>query len=81
MNKQRLPQESAFEYKLRLIKAHQSGELDAGWNESCALLGNQQNPDQLRNGAKGMLEYDDSIKGHNGVANRILAISDLHVPF
>ena len=48
MNKQRLPQESAFEYKLRLIKAHQAGELDADWNEICELLGNQQNPDHLR---------------------------------
>lgn len=81
MNKQRLPQESAFEYKLRLIKAHQSGELDADWNEICALLGNQQNPDHLRKVAKGIMEYDDYIHGHNGVANRILAISDLHVPF
>ena len=81
MNKQRLPQESAFEYKLRLIKAHQSGELDADWNEICALLGNQQNPDHLRKVAKGIMEYDNYLHGQSGVANRILAISDLHVPF
>ncbi len=37
--------------------------------------------DHLRKTAYGLLEYDTYIHGFNGVATKILSISDLHVPF
>lgn len=81
MNKERLPQETDFEYKLRLIRAHDAGIIDADWAEICSLLGDQQTPDHLRKVAKGIMEYDNYLHGRRGAANRILALSDFHVPF
>lgn len=38
-------------------------------------------PDQLRKQAVGYDEYDSWIHGDNGIATKILSISDAHVPF
>lgn len=45
------------------------------------MLGLDITPDQLRKQAVGYDEYDSWIHGDNGIATRILSISDAHVPF
>lgn len=81
MTKMRLPNETDFEYKRRLIRAHANGTIDADWPEICNLLGRKETPDHLRRVAKGIMEYDDYLYGNRGAACRVLALSDFHVPF
>lgn len=73
--------ETEFEWKLRLCLAKKRNEIDLDWQEIVDILGLDINKDQLRKQAVGYYEYDEYIHGYGGVANRILAISDLHVPF
>lgn len=81
MNKHKMSSETPFEYKLRLIRGHADGTLDADWNEINELLGGHQNPDHLRKVAKGIMEYDAYLHNEGGTSHRILALSDFHVPF
>ena len=81
MDIKRRENETEFEWKLRLCLAKKRGEIDLDWQEIVEILGLDINKDQLRKQAVGYFEYDEYIHGCGGVANRILAISDLHVPF
>lgn len=81
MDLNRHDNETAFEHKLRLCKSKINREIDLDWSEIVELLGLDVSADHLRKTAYGMIEYDDYIKGFNGVATTILSISDLHVPF
>lgn len=51
------------------------------WVEIRDMLGLSITPDQLRKQAVGYLEYDNYINGFEGVSERILCISDVHIPF
>ena len=81
MDIKRRENETEFEWKLRLCLAKKRGEIDLDWQEIVEILGLDITKDQLRKQAVGYFEYDEYIHGYGGVANRILAISDLHVPF
>lgn len=81
METNRLENESSFEWKLRLCKAKLNGDIDLDWSEICDVLGLDISADHLRKCSYGYIEYDNYIHGDNGVANRILSISDLHIPF
>lgn len=73
--------ETMFEWKLRLCKAKINKECDLDWQEIVDLLGLEVSADHLRKTAYGLIEYDNYIHNLNGVSNRILSISDLHIPF
>lgn len=73
--------ETIFEWKLRLCKAKINKECDLDWQEIVDLLGLEVSADHLRKTAYGLIEYDNYIHNLNGVSNRILSISDLHIPF
>ena len=51
------------------------------WVEIRDMLGLDITPDQLRKQAVGIELYHNYIHNYNGVATRILSISDAHVPF
>lgn len=72
--------ESFFEWKLRLIKLKLIEKQDIEWQEIVDILKLDCSADHLRKISYGILEYDNYLKT-NGVANRILSISDLHIPF
>ena len=78
---EKLPDESLFEWKLRLCKLKINKEIDLDWQEIVDLLNLNIHPDHLRKVAYGLLEYDEYIHGFSGVATTILSISDLHIPF
>lgn len=77
----RLPDETKFEYKLRLCKAKINKEIDLDWSEIVEVLGLDVSADHLRKTAYGLIEYDNYIHGFGGVATTILSVSDMHVPF
>ena len=81
MDIRRRGNETEFEWKLRLCLAKKRNEIDLDWQEIVDILNLDITKDQLRKQAVGYFEYDEYIHGYGGVANRILAISDLHVPF
>lgn len=72
--------ESFFEWKLRLIKYKLIEKQDIEWQEIVDILKLDCSADHLRKTSYGILEYDNYLKS-NGVATRILSISDLHIPF
>jgi len=72
--------ETNFEWKLRLCKAKINKDIDQDWQEIVDVLGLDIHFDHLRKTAYGLIEYDNYLK-NNGVATRILSISDTHVPF
>lgn len=72
--------ESYFEWKLRLCKAKLNKEIDLDWQEIVEILKLDVSADHLRKVSYGLLEYDNYLK-NNGVATRILSISDTHIPF
>ena len=76
----RLPNESSFEWELRLCKAKLNKDIDLDWQEIVDALGLDIHYDSLRKMAYGYQRYDEYLK-NNGVALRILSISDLHIPF
>ena len=76
----RLPNESSFEWELRLCKAKLNKDIDLDWQEIVDTLGLDIHYDSLRKMAYGYQRYDEYLK-NNGVALRILSISDLHIPF
>lgn len=73
--------ESKFEYKLRLCLAKLNKEIDLDWAEIAVLIGEDVSADHLRKTAYGLKEYFDYVHNGVGVANRILSISDTHVPY
>ena len=81
MDIERQNNETQFEWKLRLCLAKRRKEIDLDWAEIVNLLKLDITPDQLRKQAVGYHEYDDYIKGFDGVYTKILSISDLHIPF
>jgi predicted phosphodiesterase len=81
MDFNRQSNETAFEHKLRLCKSKINREIDLDWSEIVEILKLDVSADHLRKTAYGMIEYDEYIHGFNGVATKILSISDLHVPF
>jgi predicted phosphodiesterase len=80
MEIQRKENETNFEWKLRLIKLKLIDKEDIEWQEIVDILELDCSADHLRKTAYGILEYDNYLK-NNGVATRILSISDSHVPF
>lgn len=70
--------ESEFDYKVRICLAKLNKEIELKWNEIVDLLGLDCSGDHLRKLSYGWKEMLDSNKeGHN----RILCISDIHIPF
>lgn len=76
----RLESESSFEYKLRLCTMKLDKQLDLDWQEIVDLLKLDVSADHLRKISYGYKEYADYLNS-DGVATRILSISDNHVPF
>lgn len=56
-------------------------EFDLDWQEIVDILGLEMSGDTLRKMAYGYKEYEEYLKHDESVANRILCISDTHVPF
>lgn len=81
MNLERLQNESELEWQIRLCLAKKRHKLDADWIEIRDALGLDITPDELRKRAAGMLIYDECLHNDSNVAERILCISDAHVPF
>lgn len=78
---QRLENEDSTAWEIRCCLAKRRKETDMDWIEIRDMLGLSITPDQLRKQAVGIELYDNYMNGYNGVANRILSISDAHVPF
>jgi len=72
--------ESNFEWKLRLMKSKIIYKEDIEWQEIVDILELNCSADHLRKTAYGILEYDEYLNT-NGVATRILSVSDNHVPY
>lgn len=77
----RMDGESEFDHKLRLCKAKLNQELDLSWSDICSLLNLGISGESLRKRAYGYVEMEEHLKSGSAVQNRILAISDAHVPF
>lgn len=77
----RLENEDQMAWQIRCCLAKRRKETDMDWIEIRDLLNLNITPDQLRKQAVGIELYDDYVHGYNGVATRILSISDAHVPF
>lgn len=79
----KIDNESDFEYMLRLLQAKRRKELKLNWDELAELIGNNQSGEYIRKLAYGIYAYDDYLTNNQivKVANRILCISDTHVPF
>lgn len=73
--------ESLTEWTIRCCLAKRRHETDMEWKEIRDMLGMHLTPDQLRKMAVGMQLVDEYYHSPAGVATRILAISDSHVPF
>ncbi len=72
--------EADFEFKKRLCIAKLNKEIDLDWQEIVDLLGLDVSADHLRKTSYGILEYEEYLNS-DGVATRILGLSDLHIPF
>lgn len=81
MEFKKLDNETPFEWKLRLCKAKLNKDIDLDWQEIVDLLGIEVSADHLRKTAYGMIEYDEYIHCGDGASERILCISDVHIPF
>lgn len=79
----RLENESLDEWQVRCCLAKENKTTDLDWCEIRDMLGLSITPDQLRKQSKGILLYDKVLNSDNYtyVSNRILSISDLHIPF
>lgn len=77
----RLENETDFEWKLRCCLAKKRKETDMDWIEIRDMLGLNITPDQLRKQAVGYEEYDNYIHNCEGASERILCVSDVHIPF
>ena len=83
MQTARLEKETDFEYMLRLVLAKRDRKINLDWNDLAAILNRGWSGEYLRKLAYGLYEYEDYLAGNENkhVANRILSISDTHVPF
>ena len=81
MDLQRREGEDFTAWKIRCCLAKKRRETDLDWVEIRDMLGLDITPDQLRKVAVGYEEYDSYIHDGAHIANRILSISDLHIPF
>ena len=66
---------------MRLCKAKLNKDIDLDWSEIVELLGLDVSADHLRKTAYGLIEYDNYIHNCEGASERILCISDVHIPF
>lgn len=73
-------EETDFEYKVRLCLLKLDKKIDLDWQEIVDLLKLDVSADHLRKVSYGYREMQDYLT-FNGVATRILSISDLHVPY
>ena len=73
--------ETDFEWKLRCCLAKKRKETDMDWIEIRDMLGLNITSDQLRKQAVGYEEYDNYIHNCEGASERILCVSDVHIPF
>ena len=80
MDYSKQPHESNFEWKFRLCSAKINKEIDLDWQDIVDTLGLDIHYDTLRRMSYGYMEFYNHLKS-NGVATRILSISDTHVPF
>lgn len=80
MDINKMENESNFEWELRLCLGKLNKEIDLDWSEIVDLLKLDMHPDNLRKISYGYNRYHKYIKG-DGIATRILSISDLHIPF
>lgn len=64
-----------------MCKAKINKEIDLDWQEIVDILELDVHYDHLRKTAYGLLEYDNYIHSVNGVATKILSLSDFHVPY
>lgn len=80
MDIKRLEGETDFEYKKRLCLLKLNKDIDLDWQEIVDLLELEVSADHLRKISYGFFEYENYLNS-NGVATRILGISDLHCPY
>lgn len=78
---QRLQGEDFTAWKIRCCLAKKRKETDLDWVEIRDMLGLDITPDQLRKIAVGYEEYDNFINTGTHVSERVLSVSDLHIPF
>lgn len=76
----RLEGEADFEFKKRLCLLKLNKDIDLDWQEIADVLEIDVSADHLRKLSYAYKEYDEYLNS-NGVATRILSISDTHVPF
>lgn len=64
-----------------MCKAKINKEIDLDWGEISSLLCLGISADHLRKTAYGLMEYDNYLHSDTGIENRILCLSDFHVPY
>lgn len=77
----RMDGEDFTSWKIRCCLAKKRKETDLDWVEIRDMLGLEITPDQLRKIAVGYEEYDNHLNSTVHVSERVLSISDLHIPF
>lgn len=78
---QRYENEDDIAWQIRCCLAKRRKQTDMDWVEIRDMLGLDITPDQLRKQAVGIELFDNYIHNNSVVDNRILSISDLHIPF
>ena len=78
---QRYENEDMIAWQIRCCLAKRRKQTDMDWVEIRDMLGLDITPDQLRKQAVGIELFDNYIHNNSMVDNRILSISDLHIPF
>ena len=78
---QRRENEDVIAWQIRCCLAKRRKQTDMDWIEIRDMLGLDITPDQLRKQAVGIELFDNYIHNNSMVDNRILSISDLHIPF
>lgn len=77
----KLENEDNLAWQIRCCLAKRRKQTDMDWIEIRDMLGLDITPDQLRKQAVGIELYDNYIHNNSMIDNRILSISDLHIPF
>lgn len=78
--------ETHQDWKIRLVLAKKDRESEGvkfpiTWSKMIEILGENVSTDHFRKYATGVYDYYKYINNQNGVATRILSISDIHFPF
>lgn len=83
MELKRTEKETDFEYLLRLVLAKRNKEIHIDWNQIADLVGDCGSAEYVRKLSYGIYKYHDYLSGtqEDFVAERILVLSDLHIPF